>query len=145
VLRPGGRVALAVWDALAHNPWALLPAKELIERGLAPAPVPDESAQQRPGPFALDSAGRVTELLQEAGFADVHVESLELVRRQASFAELWDTTLDLSRNFHDAVLARPAPEIAEIEAALAERFAPYTAADGTLAIPARTLVACASA
>jgi SAM-dependent methyltransferase len=143
VLRPGGRVALAVWDALSSNPWALLPAQELIERGLAPAPAPD--AEKRPGPFALDSAGRVTELLQEAGFAEVHVESLELVRRQASFAELWDTTLDLSRNFHDAVLARAAPEIAEIEAALADRFAPYTAADGTLAIPARTLVACASA
>ncbi len=27
VLRPGGRVALAVWDALEANPWALLPAR----------------------------------------------------------------------------------------------------------------------
>ncbi len=143
VLRPGGRVALAVWDALAENPWALLPARELGERGLAPAP--DASSAGRPGPFALGSAGRVTELLEQAGFTEVHVEALQLVRRHTRFAELWETTLDLSRNFHDAVLARPAPEIAAIEAALAERFAPYTAADGSLEIPARTLVACASA
>ena len=27
VLRPGGHVALAVWDAIEHNPWALLPAR----------------------------------------------------------------------------------------------------------------------
>ena len=27
VLRPGGRVALAVWDAIEHNPWALLPPR----------------------------------------------------------------------------------------------------------------------
>ena len=38
VLRPGGRVALAVWDAIEHNPWALLPALELRERGLAQPP-----------------------------------------------------------------------------------------------------------
>ena len=36
-------------------------------------------------------------------------------------------------------------EIEQIKRSLAERFAPYTAADGTLAIPARTLLARASA
>ncbi len=143
VLRPGGRVALAVWDTLDSNPWALLPAQELIARGLAPAPEP--SAPPTPGPFALGDPGRVQELLEQAGFVEVRVEALELVRRHSSFAEMWETTLDLSRNVHDAVLSRPAAEIAQIEASLAERFAPYTAADGTLAIPARTLVASASA
>jgi ubiquinone/menaquinone biosynthesis C-methylase UbiE len=143
VLRPGGRVALAVWDAVATNPWALLPAQELIERGLAPAP--GEGTARRPGPFALGSAEQVRELLERAGFVEAHVEVLALVRRQSSFSELWETTLDLSPSFHDAVLSRPASEIAEIESSLAERFAPYTAADGTLEIPARTLVATASA
>ncbi len=27
VLRPGGRVALAVWDVIEQNPWAMLPAQ----------------------------------------------------------------------------------------------------------------------
>ena len=140
VLRPGGRVALAVWDAVERNPWALLFAEELIERGLSTPP-----AAGTPGPFALASPERVLELLEQAGFADARVETLDLRRRHASFEELWDSTLDLSRSFHDAVLSRPAGEIAEIQASLAERFAPYTAADGTLEIPARTLVASASA
>jgi SAM-dependent methyltransferase len=143
VLRPGGRVALAVWDAIESNPWALLPAQELIERGQAPAPSAD--AEPRPGPFALGDAEQVSELLMEAGFLDVEVEALDLVRRHPSFAELWETTLDLSPSFHDAVLSRPATEIAEIERSLAERFAPYTSADGALEIPARTLIASASA
>ena len=143
VLRPGGRVALAVWDAVVCNPWALLPAQELIDRGLTPPP--GEQSEQRPGPFALGSAARVSELLEQAGFADVHVEALDLPRRHATFAELWDTTLDLSRGFHDAVLSRPASEIAEIKLSLSERFAPYTAGDGTLDIPGRTLLASASA
>jgi SAM-dependent methyltransferase len=143
VLRPGGRLALAVWDALAQNPWASLPAQELAERG--PAAGAEGPEEQRPGPFALGSAERVRELLEQAGFTEARVEALELSRRHSSFADLWGSTLDLSRNFHDAVLSRPASEIADIEASLAARFAPYTAADGTLEIPARTLVACASA
>jgi SAM-dependent methyltransferase len=143
VLRPGGRLALAVWDSLAENPWALEPAQELSARGLTPAP--DPTAEPTPGPFALGAAWRVQDLLEQAGFVEIDVEELELTRRHPDFEDLWDVTLDLSRNFHDAVLSRPQAEIEEIKHSLAERFAPYTAADGTLALPARTLLAHASA
>jgi SAM-dependent methyltransferase len=153
VLRPGGRLALAVWDSIEHNPWALLPARELSERGLGTAqeddqePHPPEGASShpRPGPFALGSPERVSQLLEQAGFGEVDVQNMELRRRHASFRELWEVTLDLSRSFHDAVLERPESEIAAIEAGLAERFAPYTAADGTLEVPGRTLLASAEA
>jgi SAM-dependent methyltransferase len=140
VLRPGGRVALAIWDAIEQNPWALLPGQELRERGLTEPPVPGT-----PGPFTMGSETMVRDLLAQAGFCDVRVEALELHRRHSSFEELWDSTLDLSRAFHDVVLGRPETEIAEIYAALAERFAPYTAADGSLDVPGRTLVASAGA
>jgi ubiquinone/menaquinone biosynthesis C-methylase UbiE len=142
VLRPGGRIALAVWDAVEHNPWASLPEQELIARGLA---APAAEREPRPGPFALSSVERVRELLDEAGFAELDVESLQLARRHPDFEDLWNTTLDLSRAFHDAVLSRPSPEMAEIKESLAARFARYTAPDGTLEIPGRTLVASASA
>jgi hypothetical protein len=123
-----------------NNPWMMLPARELRERGLTEAP-----PSGTPGPFALGDPERVSELLEQAGFAEVRIETLELHRRHASFAEFWDSTLDLSRQFHDAVLDRPESEIAEIHAALVERFAPYTAEDGSLDIPGRTLVASAGA
>jgi ubiquinone/menaquinone biosynthesis C-methylase UbiE len=140
VLRSGGRVALAVWDSIEHNPWAQLPALELLERGLTTPPAPGT-----PGPFALSRAEGVYELLESAGFAEVDVESLPLHRRHASFEEFWETTLDLSRAFHDVVLERPQAEIVEIEAAVRARLQPFTSADGVLDIPARTLVASASA
>lgn len=143
VLRSGGRVALAVWDSLERNPWALEPRQELIARGLAPAP--DPAASVRPGPFALGSGERVAALLADAGFAEVEVETLELRRRHPDFEDMWDTTLDLSREFHDAVLSQPQAEIDAIKASLQQRFAPYTADDGKLDIPALTLVASAEA
>ena len=140
VLRPGGGAALAVWDAVEHNPWALLPAVELRERGLGTPPEPGS-----PGPFALGDSEQLGDVLERSGFSGVRVEGLELVRSHASFEELWDSTLDLSRAFHDAVLDRPAAEIEDIKSSLAERFGRYTMSDGTLQIPGRTLLASASA
>ncbi len=140
VLRPGGRVSLAVWDAPQHNPWALLPRLELLERGLAETPSPGT-----PGPFALGDPERVRAQLEQAGFADIDVQALEIEQRHASFEVFWETTLDISRAFHDAVLSRPESEAAEIRTGLSLRLARYTSADGTLTIPARTLLASATA
>ena len=135
VLRPEGHVALAVWDAIEHNPWALLPGAELLERGLIEPP-----AEGAPGPFALGEKQRVRDLLESAGFDEVWVERLNLTQRAVNFDEFWETTLDIARVFHDAVLSRPESEIADIRNSLAKRFEPYTAEDGSLEIPMRTLM-----
>ncbi|MCW3030247.1 MAG: Methyltransferase type 11 [Solirubrobacterales bacterium] len=140
VLRPDGRVALAVWDSIQRNPWAAIPGLELRERGLSSPPAPGT-----PGPFALADADRLRELLEQAGFAEIRIETIDLHRIQRDFDEFWETTLDMSRTFHDAVLERPQPEIDEIRAGVRARLSTYEAPDGSLDIPARTLVATASA
>jgi len=87
-----------------RNPWAAFPGARAARsadsrRRLSPA---------APGPFALGDTERVRELLEQAGFADVRVEALDLHRIHTDFDEFWETTLDLSRAFHDAVLEAPA-------------------------------------
>jgi SAM-dependent methyltransferase len=136
VLRPAGRLALAVWDALDANPWAQLPAQELRDRGLAP-----ERAAPAPGPFALSDRAQLEDLLGEAGFTEISIAAIDVDRRHASFDELWETTLDLSRTFHDAVLSQPAAEAQEIRDSLQRRFARYADAGGALHVPGRTLAA----
>jgi SAM-dependent methyltransferase len=140
VLRPGGRAGLAVWDAIDANPWAGVPAAVLAEHGLSGL-----GGGEGPGPFALGSEQRLTELLAAAGFAEIEIRRVEMLRRHESFEEFWELTLDLSRSFHDAVLSLPEAEIREIRDALAARLDRFTAADGTLALPGRTLVAGAEA
>ncbi len=140
VLRPGGRLALAVWDAVDRNPWAQVPGRLLVERGLVEAPAPGS-----PGPFALGDVEQLRGLLQEAGFAEVHLDSVEVVQRHESFDSFWDSTLDLSGNFHDAVMSRPEAEIAELRDELRARLAAFEGQDGRLVIPGRTLVAAADA
>ena len=150
VLRPGGRLALAVWDKLESNPWSLVPATLLHERGLAEAPAGvsmPRFAEERyvPGPFALGDAGLLRDLLADAGFLEVEVDTLELIERHPDFESFWERRLDLSRAFHDAVMARPAAEIDELKEELRRRMSRYTADDGSVDVPARTLVAAAGA
>lgn len=141
VLRPGGRVALAIWDEISTNPWAQLPAQEIAEREAESESEP----AGRPGPFALGDPERVRALLDEAGFTEVRVEAIEIVRHHESFDELWDAQLDMSRTFHDAVMSYSEPEILAIKDSLERRFGPFTTESGTLEVPGRTLVALASA
>jgi SAM-dependent methyltransferase len=147
VLRPGGRAGLAVWDALGANPWAAVPAGVLGDRGLTGAQggLAGPADAHVPGPFALGDELRLRELLAAAGFAEIEIRPVEVMRRHASADEFWDVTLDLSRSFHDAVMSQPAATVEEIRTDLAARLEPFSASDGTLAVPTRTLVARAEA
>jgi SAM-dependent methyltransferase len=140
VLRPGGRVALAVWDEAARNPWATVPNGVFVERGLIPPPQPDA-----PGPFALGAPGRLQELLESAGFVEVVVEPVEVGRTFADADEFLAESLDLSAMLSEALEASAEDERAAIRAAVAERLAPFVGADGSTHVPGRSLVAAASA
>lgn len=71
VLRPGGRVTLAVWGALERNPFFTIVAISPVQHGHLPLPEP-------PGPpaFSMASAERTTALLEGAGFASVRTEEV---------------------------------------------------------------------
>jgi ubiquinone/menaquinone biosynthesis C-methylase UbiE len=140
VLVPGGRIVLAVWDQPELNPWATIPDRALVELGYAAAPVPGG-----PGMFALAPPGRLHEMLEAAGFLDVLVESVELPHPRVTVAEEIAEQLDLSRPFADAYERIPEDERGALERKIAELSQPYAEADGTLVLPARSLVAAATA
>lgn len=141
VLRPGGRIGLAVWDRVEANPWASVPAAVLADRGLTGGP----GAADGPGPFTLGDEDALRELLAGGGFADVEIEAIEVLRRHAGFTDFWEATLDLSRSFHDAVMSRSEAEIEGIRSELQARLAAFEGPGGALAVPTRTLVARAEA
>jgi SAM-dependent methyltransferase len=134
VLRPGGRLALAAWADADANQWSSFPVRLLIERGAIDPPEPG------PGQFAWAAEGIVAEHLDTAGFVEYEVEALDFPMRYASVADWWATVRAMGRLVRDARV----DDEAEVLDALAEAAAPWTAADGSLAIPARTWVAAAT-
>jgi SAM-dependent methyltransferase len=145
VLRPGGRLALAAWDEADRNPWVSTIGRELVRRGLAEPAGTDPGGEPEPGMFAFAPAGRIERLLDEAGFSGAVVEAVDLPARYASFEEWWETTLDLSAQRARAIAQLDAAGQADLRERMRAETIRYTAADGALEFPARTLVAAAEA
>ena len=135
VLRPGGRLALAAWTAADENRWSSLPVALLLERGLAEPPEPG------PGQFAWGPEGVIAEHLEGAGFVEYEIDAIDFTMPYESVREWWETTQAMGRIAHQARIGDEAEWLAE----LARAAAGWTAADGSLAIPARTWVAAATA
>ena len=140
VLRPRGRLALAAWDQPQANPWVALIANEVRERVGAPPPDP-----QAPSMFAFAPDGRLPGLLDGAGFTEVEVSRLDLEMRYDSPRGWWEMQLELGRPLRDLVESRTPAEQEEIRGAVEAKAEPFTAEDGAVVFPARTLVAAASA
>ena len=109
-LRPSGRLALVVWQAIAANEWVTaidgaLGEPESEDDG-------DDEAGYAPGPFSLADSALCASLVEGAGFADVIVEDLRIplalgtVDRAQAFLETW-----IDEDLDDAGRARAAASL----------------------------------
>ena len=140
VLRPGGRLALAAWDAPEHNTWVTAFGAVLVERGFEPPPDPE-----LPGMFSFARPGTIEALLDAAGFADWRVDAVDFEFEAASFEEWWEYQYDVSPLLARALAPLTPEQRDDAYDGIERRLAIYTAEDGTLRLPARTLVAAAEA
>jgi SAM-dependent methyltransferase len=74
VLRPGGRVALAVWGELERNPFFATVGISLVGHGHLPPPDP-----AGPPAFSMATPERITPLLEDAGFSRVRTEAVPVL------------------------------------------------------------------
>jgi SAM-dependent methyltransferase len=140
ILRPGARVALAAWAGPEENRWASIPVHELVRRGMVERPDPDA-----PGQFAWAREGAIAERLEDAGFGEHRAEALEFVMSYPSFEAWIDTLRDLALGLRETLDGLDAATRQDVLAAVRRQAADHTQPDGSLAIPARTWVAAATA
>ncbi len=140
VIRPGGRIAVAVWDAPDRNPWATVGTRALVELGHVPPPDPEA-----PGMFALADVDRLRNLLEEAGFVDPEVEPVALSRRAANLDAFIEESLDLNSQFADLRRQLSDAKWQEVRNRIEALSRPFADAAGALRFPAQALAAAASA
>jgi ubiquinone/menaquinone biosynthesis C-methylase UbiE len=129
VLRPGGRVALAVWREADRNPWISIVGRMLVERGHVPPPEPGA-----PGMFTMAKDERIRELLEGAGFTVLRSEEIHVRFEYESLDEYVERARDTSGVFARVWREVPDGERAEMESLLEEAFAPF-AVDAGYAFP----------
>lgn len=125
VLRPGGRVAATVWGAREENPWLGLVLDAVSAQVGAPMPPPGV-----PGPFALQEAGQLDQLLSGSGLEDVQVQPLDVPLRVASAEEWWTRTLALAGPLARVLKSLPAEASEAIRSRAEEEAQAYRTAEG---------------
>jgi SAM-dependent methyltransferase len=140
VLRPLGRVALAAWGQPADNPWVSIAGT--VVREVAGAPPPDP---EMPSMFAFADPERMKRELADAGFTDVEVEFLDLHYTYPSFDAYWTSARAFGRPLAQLYDSLDPEKQQALEGELRERLGEYETADGRLEIPARPIVAAATA
>jgi SAM-dependent methyltransferase len=140
VLKPGGRLVLAVWDSPEHNQAMALPGALLVSLGLS-EPMPPGG----PGPFALAAPGALEELLKDGGFVEPRVEQVSIERRYPSVRDWIGETVDLSMMFNRVWSELDGDQRRAVLAEAEQRTRDFRQPDGSLLITGRCLAAVAEA
>lgn len=136
VLRPGGRLAAAVWGPRERNPWLGLVLDSVSTQIGHPVPPPGV-----PGPFALSDSEALAGLMTEAGLAEVEVGEAAVPLAVASVEEWWSWTSALAGPLAKLLEMQPDEARAEILERVRENAKPYATADGGVELPGVSLVA----
>jgi SAM-dependent methyltransferase len=135
VLRPRGRVAVAVWGPRERNPWLGI-VFDIVSEALG-EPVPPAGV---PGPFSLDDAERLACVLAGAGLTAIEVQEVDVPYRAATLEEWWTRTSALAGPLAQRLAALPAPARRALLERAAAAVEPYRTPEG-IELPGVSLVA----
>ncbi|WP_195819258.1 class I SAM-dependent methyltransferase [Roseobacter sp. MH60115] len=123
-MRPGGRMAHIVWRRRADNPW-LIAARDVVQTIL---PKPGEDALTcGPGPFSMADETTTRAQMIAAGFTDIafkRIDAKVMVGRTVEEAIAFQLAIGPAGETFREAGALGEECRAEVEAALAEMFAP---------------------
>lgn len=131
VLKPGGRLAFAVFTGPEENPFASLPARALVEMGRLPKP----TGEWQPGILALGDRSRLDAVIGAIGFATTHIERVDMAWTFRDAADYWNFLIELTA-LGPLVRTLPDAEREKFRATINERLIPFTTRDGVV-LPAR--------
>ena len=135
VLKPDGRVALAVWGARDSNPFFHVVA-DIVSRYIESPP----ENQDAPGAFRFAERGKLAGLLRDAGATDVTERLLEFVlEAPLKPKQFWELRRELSDTLRAKVAALSPDRVARLALDVEEAGAAFHIA-GHMNFPAEVLI-----
>lgn len=138
VLRPGGRLAFAVWATGDRNPWITVAGRILVEHGHMPPPEPDE-----PGMFVLGDIQKLRALVEDAGFSIAQLDEVTVRNDYPDVEEYIRRSNELGGMFTRAWTSAPVDEQDAMTDEIREAFEPF-AVEGGYSVPGSAICVLAS-
>jgi ubiquinone/menaquinone biosynthesis C-methylase UbiE len=135
VLKPGKKLALAVWHFAEKNPFFYTTSR-VIERYIdSPPPAPDA-----PDAFRFASPGKLRDVLGEAGAMAPSERLLQFtIQAPISVEDFWTLRCEMSEKLREAIATLSGEQLAEVKRQSLEALRGYSI-NGGMSFPAEVLI-----
>jgi SAM-dependent methyltransferase len=135
VLKPGRRLALAVWHSEARNPFHYVVAR-VVKRYVDTPPV----APDAPDPFRFAAPGKLREILNEAGVTATTERLMQFtIHAPVLVDEFWDLRLEISVKLREKINTLSDEQRAQLKHEALEAMLDYSSSGG-IRFPAEVLI-----
>jgi SAM-dependent methyltransferase len=135
VLKPGGKIAIAVWHFAKRNPFHYVIA-DVVEGYVASQP----PAPDAPDAFRFADPGKLQAILSEAGVAGISERLLRFsIRASMPVEQFWALRSEMSEKLRTKIALLSKPQVAELTREVIEALNTYSL-DGEIVFPAEVLI-----
>jgi ubiquinone/menaquinone biosynthesis C-methylase UbiE len=135
VLKPGGRISLAVWHFAERNPFHYS-LSQVVERYVdSPPPAPDS-----PEPFRFAAPGKLLAILSDAGAVGTSERLLQFaIQAPIAAGDYWAIRSEMSEKLRSKLALLSKDQLAELKREVLEALGAYSA-NGVVSFPGEVLI-----
>ena len=137
VLAPGGRVGVAVWAGLEHNPWLANVGMAAMLNGLVTGGPPVGPG----GVFSLGAPDALRSAIEAGGFGDVTVETVDIRVPFAGLDDWLSYVRSMAGPLVDAFAKASREQLDAVRSTVAQLAEPFATGDGGYELPGRANIA----
>jgi SAM-dependent methyltransferase len=135
VLKPGGRIAFAVWHHLDNNPFHSSLARIVDRFSPEPALPPDA-----PGPFRFASSGKLRGLLADAGARNASERLFRFaIAAPLTVEDFWNLRCDMAEKLRQRLATLPRDALSDLKKQVLDAFRSYVKGAG-VSFPGEVLI-----
>jgi ubiquinone/menaquinone biosynthesis C-methylase UbiE len=135
VLKPGGKLSVAVWAAPEHNAFLTILGTTVMEKLALPKPPPDE-----PGIFRFAKPGVAKQLINDTGFINVNELNINREIIYDSVEHYWEVSSDVAGPVMEVLRKQPPEIIEHIKQAIFNKAKNFIRDDDKMHVNAQAII-----